>query len=243
MNIIFLIKMGLIGIWIGIVTFIGYLCVPFYWRNGILFARWFRYISWGVRAVGGFSVNMENSNIVSDSVPCIFMANHQHNIDVITYGKYIPDGCVTIGKREILFFPVFGQFYWMSGGILLDRKDRKRAIGQLNKTLKQVKQHKMSVAFMPEGTRNKHPDTMLPFKKGPFHFAIQSGLPIVPLVCEPLEQFLKDSKSKWNLGEIRMGALKPIETKGLTEDDIPALMEQVRSVMSAEYNRLKNRAK
>ena len=38
-----------------------------------------------------------------------------------------------------------------------------------------------SIAIAPEGTRSPTP-RLLPFKKGPFHMAMQAGVPVVPIV-------------------------------------------------------------
>lgn len=39
--------------------------------------------------------------------------------------------------------------------------------------------------MFPEGTRNKNPEKLLPFKKGAFRVAICCQIPIVPVVYSP----------------------------------------------------------
>jgi lysophosphatidate acyltransferase len=74
----------------------------------------------------------------------------------------------------------------MAGGnIALDRSNPQRAVQSLKEAGETMKRRKTSVWIFPEGTRTIHQEpTMKPFKKGAFHVAVQSGLPIVPVVCE-----------------------------------------------------------
>ena len=48
-----------------------------------------------------------------------------------------------------------------------------------------MKRQGLSLWMFPEGTRTLQEEPgMKPFKKGGFHLAVQSGIPIIPVVCE-----------------------------------------------------------
>lgn len=51
----------------------------------------------------------------------------------------------------------------------------------------------MKVLFFPEGKRHSG-NTLIPFKKGPFHLAITSQVPILPVIVS--KYFFLNSKSK-----------------------------------------------
>lgn len=71
---------------------------------------------------------------------------------------------------------------------------------------------------------------MLSFKKGAFHLAVQSQIPIVPVVCENYHR-LFDGKTRFEGGTIRIKVLPPVSTEGLDKDDVAALSDRVRAQM------------
>lgn len=81
--------------------------------------------------------------------------------------------------------PFFGQYMTVSGTIFLNRSNSTNAVQSLVEAAKTIRSHKVFVWLFPEGTRSLKPDnTLLPFKKGAFHLAIEAGVPIIPVVCE-----------------------------------------------------------
>ena len=71
----------------------------------------------------------------------------------------------------------------LSGSIFIDRQNSKDARSAMQGAASEIQSKKQSVYMFPEGTRSytKEP-TLLPFKKGAFHLAVQAGVPIVPCV-------------------------------------------------------------
>lgn len=89
----------------------------------------------------------------------------------------------------------------------------------------------LSLWIFPEGTRSNLPvPDMLPFKKGAFHLAVQSQIPIVPVVVENYHR-LFDGKTRFEGGTIRIKVLPPVSTEGLGKDDVSALSDRVRAQM------------
>lgn len=94
--------------------------------------------------------------------------------------------------------------------------------------------------FFPEGTRGDGAK-LLPFKKGPFHLAIQSQSAIQPVVCNRYH-FL-DSKNKvFGRGHNIIRILPVIPTVGLSKDDISDLVERTYEIMQSEYVKLSDYA-
>ncbi|KAJ8487523.1 hypothetical protein ONZ45_g14306 [Pleurotus djamor] len=116
--------------------------------------------------------------------PAVMLGNHQSVVDILLLGRMFPKRAVMVAKQELRFTPL-GPWMTMSGAVWLDRGNNARAIRSLEAAGEQMKQEKLSLWLFPEGTRHlsETPD-LLPFKKGGFHLAVQSGLPIVPVVFE-----------------------------------------------------------
>lgn len=96
----------------------------------------------------------------------------------------MPKQTSIMSKKSLQYTPL-GPFMTMSGAIFVDRGNNTRAIESLNAAGALMRMRRISLWMFPEGTRtsNEVPD-MLPLKKGGFHLAIQSQLPIIPIVTE-----------------------------------------------------------
>ena len=60
--------------------------------------------------------------------PAIYVSNHTSSIDIFLGIWVAPVGTVGVAKKEIVWVPFFGQLYWLSGHLRLDRKNRERAV-------------------------------------------------------------------------------------------------------------------
>ena len=66
-----------------------------------------------------------------------------------------------------------------------------------------------------------------PLKDGAFAMAIQQQVPILPISFLNNYQLLDDENFALRPGIIRVRIHAPIETQGLTQEDLPVLREQV----------------
>jgi len=71
--------------------------------------------------------------------------------------------------------------------------------------------------------------SLLPFKKGGFHMAVQNGLPIVPIVCENYSHMYRPGY--FEPVPLKARVLAPIPTAGLGVEDVPALTVKVQQQM------------
>lgn len=167
--------------------------------------------------------------------PVVYVSNHQHNLDILPVGKMLPFRTVSVGKKVLSYIPFFGQFYWLTGNILIDRSNRKKAYGVMDAAVQALKNNDTSIWLMPEGTRNKGKG-IKSFKRGAFYMAINAGVPIVPISYS--DYFMFVNIKKWRAGKIKMKVHAPIDTSGYTNDNWQELAEKSRQVVIDGYNKV-----
>ena len=160
--------------------------------------------------------------------PAVVIANHQHNFDLLMCSKALLPGMLTVGKKELAYIPIFGQAFWLGGNIILNRNDRQSALKSMSKLEKQLHQNNISVVIFPEGHRNKNKE-LLPFKKGAFYTAVHCQVPIICFSVSSYAQHL-DLSQKLSC-KMHIKVHPPISTTGLTEKDIPGLIEKTRALI------------
>ena len=103
----------------------------------------------------GFDVEVRIPESVKNVGPAVYVANHQNNYDVFTSASAVQPGTVSVGKKSLKWIPLFGQMYWLTGNILIDRQNTSKAMSTINITANKIIKNKLSVWMFPEGTRSR----------------------------------------------------------------------------------------
>jgi 1-acyl-sn-glycerol-3-phosphate acyltransferase len=177
----------------------------------------------------GLSATLQVDSLVSQPNPFVLVVNHQSNFDLFVLGSVVPRRTVTIGKTSLKWIPFFGQVYWLAGNVLINRGNAQKAKRAMLQTTDVLQHHDTSIWVFPEGTRNLGRG-LLPFKKGAFQMAIAAGVPIVPMCCSNYKNVMR--LNRWHAGEVRICALAPIATAGMTLEDMPVLMRLCQEQMA-----------
>lgn len=183
----------------------------------------------------GVKLKLKDMHHMKKNTPCVFVANHQSNYDVLFFGQIFPKRCVSIGKKSLAYVPFFGWVYWLCGHILIDRSNKEKAFKTMDKARIALVEKATSLWLFPEGTRSKG-NGMLKFKKGAFRTAIESGRPIVPLVANSYLSSLNLNKLK--SGQVIIKALPAIPTKNLSMDQLDDLIEKTQKLMQEQLSTL-----
>lgn len=190
-----------------------------YYRIAMVWCR-------GILRVFGVTYSVEGTEHFEPGRDYVVLANHRSHLDPPIMALGSP-GIETrwVAKKELKDVPIFGRTLVVTGQIFIDRKDPAAAVAELND---HERDRGVSVCFFPEGRRN--PDNrLMPFKKGGAAFAINAGLPVLPMAISGSERCLAARSLTARPGHVRVKIGAPIATDGLTYDDRDALTERVRA--------------
>lgn len=161
----------------------------------------------------------------------IYVMNHSSHADPLVAMRLCPVGGCGVAKAEIRWVPMFGLAYWLSGHLLIDRGSSERAVGAFRALVPVIERHRLGVWLWPEGTLSRD-GALLPFKRGFVHLAIQTGLPVIPVVAHGLHRRWPPRTIRLWPGPVRVDVLAPIDTSGWRVEDADAHAAAVRALMA-----------
>ncbi|MEE8193451.1 MAG: lysophospholipid acyltransferase family protein [Gemmatimonadales bacterium] len=211
----------------GKVILAGLLRVPN--RPGGVFDRTGRAWSSKLLWAAGVSVRVRGMDRVPRDTPVVYVSNHQSFFDILALSATLPGSMRFVYKKEMAKIPILGPAMRNAGHIMIDRQNRQKAFGAYEEAAKAVQAGLHAVVFA-EGTRSRTGD-LLPFKKGPFVFAIASQVPVVPIYCAGSFDILPKASIRVRSKPITILFGAPIPTKGLTYEDRVKLLNQTRAAI------------
>ena len=192
---------------------------------------WGRTLLFGARV----KVTVKNPDNIDPSRSYIYMSNHQSNFDIPVLLAYLPVQYRWLAKVELFRIPVFGFAMRRAGYISIDRSDRKAAILSL-KHAAEIIRGGVSVLIFPEGTRSRD-GNIRPFKSGGFILAIDSGVPIVPVIVHGTFPIMPKDRLRIRPGNVVLEIEKPVETSAYSRKDKTKLLEKVRQIINESYEK------
>lgn len=229
----FYLRVFLIFCWVTFCCVAILLMSPFFYGDFTLNRRMAHMLAWGIFKITGTTLETEGTEKIAPSQPCIYVCNHQSMFDVATFGSVFPDHAVIVGKRELVWLPLFGLFFLAAGNIPIDRQKRTKAVASLGKVVDTIRRHRVAVWVFPEGTRSHGKPGLLPFKKGAFHMALQARIPILPIVSGPLGPLYDWKERRITPGKLKLRVLDVIPTDGYEPGQTDELAAAVREKMLA----------
>lgn len=163
--------------------------------------------------ISGCPIEVDGMEHLDADRPAIYVSNHTSIVDIFFAIWLSPVGTVGVAKKEVVYYPFFGQMYLLSGHLRIDRGRSDRARASMNALGEIVRANKLSIYLWPEGTRSAS-GKLLPIKKGVVFLAEQTGLPIVPIVISGAHEAWVKNSLKVAPVPIRVQVLPPIDTTG-----------------------------
>jgi putative phosphoserine phosphatase/1-acylglycerol-3-phosphate O-acyltransferase len=192
-------------------------------------------ITGGVGADVGLSLAGVRVEVVSGSEnlwaarPCVFVFNHQSKLDPIVLMKLLRGGFTGVAKAEAKKVPGFGQLFQLAGVAFIERSDSRQARRALEPAVAKLRDEGISLVIAPEGTRSATP-RLGPFKKGPFHIAMQAQVPMVPIVLRNVGEVMWRGAQLLSPGTIEVAVLPAVDTTAWSADTIDDHVAEVREM-------------
>lgn len=167
----------------------------------------------------------------------LFLFNHTSLFDVLSLSASV-NGLRFGAKKELYKIPIFSYGLRISGTLPIARENREEVFKVYQEAEARVAKGE-KFALAPEGGRSSE-EKLKPFKSGPFIFAINCKMPIVPVVIKGAKEVLgkKDllpNTHQWH-SRIVVEFLPLIETAEFKLNDRYQLQEKVFTEMNRHFS-------
>jgi 1-acyl-sn-glycerol-3-phosphate acyltransferase len=194
---------------------------------------------WGARQwlrLSGMRIRVRGLEYLDPRQTYIFTANHRSYLDTATLFAYLGRRIGLFAKKELLKVPILGFGMGFVNILAIDRSNRERALSTVRAATECIRSG-VSFGVFAEGTRAR-PGELLPFKKGAFYMAVETGVSVVPVAMKHTDKLMGKGEGTARPGTIEMVILPPIETRGLsTDEDVRRLTADVRARVAEELAR------
>lgn len=179
--------------------------------------------------ISGAKIKLVGLDKLDPAGTYIFMSNHVSNLDPPVLVPMIPRRTSVLAKKEIWRIPILGKALDLAEIVPVERHNRESAVQSI-KRAGEVMRHGINMTIYPEGTRS--PDgRLLPFKKGPFHLAAETGFPIVPVTILGTEEMMPKGSNIVRSGTATLVFHPPIDPGKFAERE--DLMQAVRAAINS----------
>lgn len=184
----------------------------------------------GVR-LAGVKIEIQGREHLQTGRNYIYMSNHVSNLDPPILVPSVPGRCSVLVKKEVFRLPILGTAMRVAELVPVDRSNREAAIESV-RAAAEVLRHRLNMVIYPEGTRSAD-GRLLPFKKGPFHLAMEAGVPVVPVTILGTAELWPKGTLAMRSGRATLIFHPPIDPAGFADRDqlMAAVREQIASAL------------
>ncbi|GGH16635.1 lysophospholipid acyltransferase family protein [Silvibacterium dinghuense] len=183
----------------------------------------------GTRAAG-IRIEAERRTPLDPAQRYLFLSNHISNLDPPILLPLLPGRVSVFIKRSLTRLPILGYGMKLANFIPVDRDGRVESAKASVEAAAQVMASGVDVLSFVEGTRSRN-GRLLPFKKGPFYLAMETGVPVVPVSISGTESMMKKGSVRLYPGTARIVFHAPVYPGDYATRE--ELMEAVRSAIAS----------
>jgi 1-acyl-sn-glycerol-3-phosphate acyltransferase len=188
---------------------------------------------WIARAamkLAGIRILVQNQENIPANRACIFMANHVSNLDAPALISHLPGHTSVFLKRSLMKIPILGYAFKLGEFIPVDRDGDQEGARLAVADALRVLSDGLHITTFVEGKRSPTA-RMLPFKKGPFYLAKDSGAPCVPVSIYGTEKIIPWGSSRIHPGAAHVIFHPPLDPANYATRD--ELSEAVRAAIAS----------
>jgi 1-acyl-sn-glycerol-3-phosphate acyltransferase len=181
-------------------------------------------------------IRIEGLENVDPSQRYVVIANHLSLFDIPLLLSVLPLAGRFLSKKEIFRIPLVGRAMRTIGIIEIDREaGGGSSRDAINRGVTIAAERGYSLIVFPEGTRSRDSE-LIPFKKGAFRIAIDTQLPVLPVVHEGTDRISRPDSKIYHPGTIRVRILPAVPTAGMTNrDNLNTLVREVEADIVEAY--------
>lgn len=178
-----------------------------------------RFLMRGILFFAGVKVTVKGRENVPEGEPVLYVPNHRSYFDFVVTFCNMRSPILNVGKKELAYVPLIGQWVMLIGTFLMDRKSRKKGYRTIEEAVRTVKEGK-SVVIYPEGTRNKGKmEEPLRFKEGSLKISTWSGCKCVPVALLNTRNIYENHRPFVKATDVTLIFGKPIDPATLSQEE------------------------
>jgi len=195
----------------------------------LAYGRWMMRVG---RRILGIDIEVAGLERLDRGTPYVFMSNHLSFLDGPLLVTVLDRPVRVIVKRFVFRIPVLGLGMRFAGYVPLDKEGAGAGRKSIDRAARSIRERGYSFLIFPEGTRSWD-GKMLPFRRGGFFLAIESGTDILPVTVKGTYELMPRGERLIRKGTVKIVFHEPIAVAGQTQQTMPQLIEKVRSAVSS----------
>ena len=185
----------------------------------------------GLLATARVKITIHQEAPLDPAQPYVFMANHVSSVDIWALFAAVPVNFRFIAKKQLGKIPIFGWAMAAGRFIFIDRQNPAASRRSIERAAERIRTGS-SVAIFPEGTRSQD-GLLAPFKKGGFHLAAESRVPIVPIGIRGAREIMPRGSFLLRRGHVEIYIGAAIPSDAIVGTDRATLVADVRAKIGA----------
>lgn len=177
-----------------------------------------------------WKIRVSGKEKIPRKTPFVMVSNHQSGADILVIYQLMTH-FKWVSKKSLFWAPFVGWCMAMNRYIPLQR-GKKSSINQMVERCKETIRKGSPLMIFPEGTRSKD-GSIQPFKTGAFRIALETKVPVVPIVIYGTNKAIKKGGFLIHRNhDMRVIVMDPLPYSLFAGDDNKKLASRVREVIS-----------